>query len=301
MTTPRITGVPQGKTTWNQFDEQGSLVSLQRLPEEDNVSYKRRIMDVFVHRANSSYRGLIYGITRELGLSLYQPLIINPKKGNDDSFLAPDPLIKFDGINVYLFSDYANDSLDWQIDRYAPGGNYEHLKRLVDLVNTTVYFEASLTDIDYSFKRSMVVLNQSNRIMVPSEGIPVSTSFRLAHQFIVPGSLVFIGTSTPSTEVDSIGDMNRHGTFWINYRKGIVKTYSQFGIGSSVRYQYTDYSFKPFASDVILNDINSDNFRSKLFQQVLQDNLTFADGLLTELGTDYVNELLSVYPLYFGV
>ena len=51
---------------WNFFDELGALVSCPRLPQEPNIEYKERIMDVFKNKANSSINGLINGIGREL-------------------------------------------------------------------------------------------------------------------------------------------------------------------------------------------------------------------------------------------
>lgn len=51
---------------WNFFDELGALVSCPRLPEEPNVEYKERIMDVFKNHAGASRPGLINGIGREL-------------------------------------------------------------------------------------------------------------------------------------------------------------------------------------------------------------------------------------------
>lgn len=51
---------------WNFFDEIGALVSCPRLPEEPNIEYKKRIMDVFTNKASASKYGLINGIGREL-------------------------------------------------------------------------------------------------------------------------------------------------------------------------------------------------------------------------------------------
>lgn len=53
---------------WNFFDELGALVSCPRLPEEPNVEYKKRIMDVFMNKAGASRNGLINGIGRELAI-----------------------------------------------------------------------------------------------------------------------------------------------------------------------------------------------------------------------------------------
>jgi hypothetical protein len=54
---------------WNFFDEFGLLLNTPRLHGERNASYKERILDVFRRPANSAFRGLINGISRELGLT----------------------------------------------------------------------------------------------------------------------------------------------------------------------------------------------------------------------------------------
>lgn len=51
---------------WNFFDEFGALVGCQRLRGEKNLSYKKRILDVFKNPANSTKTGLANGIAREL-------------------------------------------------------------------------------------------------------------------------------------------------------------------------------------------------------------------------------------------
>lgn len=53
---------------WNFFDELGALVSCPRLPQELNVEYKKRILDVFQNKAGASKPGLINGIARELAI-----------------------------------------------------------------------------------------------------------------------------------------------------------------------------------------------------------------------------------------
>ena len=53
---------------WNFFDELGALVSCPRLPQEPNVQYKKRIIDVFENKAGASRPGLINGIARELDI-----------------------------------------------------------------------------------------------------------------------------------------------------------------------------------------------------------------------------------------
>lgn len=53
---------------WNFYDEFGLLLDLKRLKDEDNNSFKERILDVFKNKSNSTKEGLLNGIARELGI-----------------------------------------------------------------------------------------------------------------------------------------------------------------------------------------------------------------------------------------
>lgn len=54
---------------WNFFDEFGLLLGLSRLPKENNINYKKRLLDVFQRPANSTKQGLLNAVVRELGLT----------------------------------------------------------------------------------------------------------------------------------------------------------------------------------------------------------------------------------------
>lgn len=295
-------GSLQARNAFNQFDEFGLLLGLPRIRGEKNWSYRRRLFDTFVHRANSSYRGLIFGVTRELGLTLTQPLQINPRRSiSTGEFFAPDPYIKFDGACLYLYSDYANNVLDHKIDRYEPGGNYEHLGRLVEFINTTTHFEASLLSGANPYMKTMTILNQSNRVQVDIEDLLVTTKNKLENRRIVPSSVLLNDLNAFRFRVNTLAEVTTPGRYHIDYFNGIVTSYTEPSGDAIIRYHYFEYPFKPWVSPVILHDINSENFRVKLFQQILQDDGTYTHGLPTEIGVDIINELLTVRPMYWGI
>ena len=62
------TAKPTPYNVWNSFDELGLLLSLQRNPAEKNLKYRSRLLDVYQNPGNSTYQGLINGISRELGV-----------------------------------------------------------------------------------------------------------------------------------------------------------------------------------------------------------------------------------------
>lgn len=298
----RALGTPEPRNTFNQFDEQGLVLGLQRLRGETNWHYKRRLLDVFTNKANATYRGLVNGLTRELGLELFQPISINPRRSlSTGQFFAPDPYIRFDGVWLYLYSDLQNGVLDHQIDRFESGGNYEHLGRLVDFINSTTYFEATLLPgIDY-YTRSMSVINQSNRTLVDVEALSVSTKMRLSNSRIVDYTMLFSDAENFRTAVSTVDDVSVLGQYHLDAVEGILTTQRAPAIDAFTRYEYIKFPFQPLASPVILHDINNDNFRVKMFDQVLQDDGTFSHGLPTEIGVDVVNELMSVVPMYWGI
>jgi len=53
---------------WNSLDEFGLLLNLPRNHNEDNVSYKKRLLNVFRYLPNSTKSGLTYGISNSLEL-----------------------------------------------------------------------------------------------------------------------------------------------------------------------------------------------------------------------------------------
>ena len=301
ITSIQNVGTPVPWHRRNQFDEHADLLSLSRLQEETNPEFRRRIKDAFVNIANSSYRGLINGITRELGLSLYDALVIQPKIDLNGNFLATDPYIKFDGAYLLLYSDFENDLLDWAIDRYQPGGNFEHIGKLVDFINTTSFFQAGLRPNTNFYTRSMCILNQTSREQIRMEFLPQSTKFKLRHTYLVPNMLFFSNRDTFRTEMSTSAEVVSKGQYHVDYTKGIVTVYTVPSLKEYARYMYTKYPLIATSSPIILNNINSDNFRIKMFEQLIQENGAEAFGLPTELGVDILNELLSVTPMYWGV
>ena len=294
-------GTPIPGFAWNQFDEFALLAGIKRLRSEQNYSLKRRTINTFVDRANSTYRGLINGITRELGLSLYYPLTINPKRSPYTSkFYASDPYIKFDAAYLYLYSDYENSVLDYKLDRFENGGNYEHLTRLVNFINSTTYFEASINSSYDPYIRSLSIINQSNREVVTADIIN-STKVKLSKEYIVRNSIIHNNTDIFKTEKNYEIEVTESGDYYIDYFKGKVTTYNHPPVGTILRYKYTVFPFKPVASDIIIYDVNNENFKVKMFKQILQDDGSYTHGLPTELGADIINELMSVSPMYYGV
>jgi hypothetical protein len=289
------------KSAWNHYDEAGLLHSLTRLRGESNWSFRRRLRNTFVAIANSTYQGLVNGITRELGLELFDAITICPRRDISGAFLAAAPNVVFDGVYLTLYSDYDNDLIEFQIDRRSAGGNYETLGRLVDKINTSsVWFSAAILEgVDKQIKSSCI-FNQSSRILT-QEAIDPVTRFQLQHPFIARNSLYFSDKDTYSREVATNNLVSTIGDFSVDYATGIVSVRSPGRLGTVARYEYVQEPFVVRASPVIIHGVVDTNFANQLFEQIVQDDGTWCNGIPTALGIEIVNELLSVKNMYFGV
>jgi hypothetical protein len=293
-----ITPVPY--TPFTAIDEHGLLLGLSRQQLETNAHYKNRLSQIFSRRSNSTYNGLVYGITRDLGLDLFDAIFINPKLSSNNDWIAPDPYIEFDGIYVRLYSDYYNKTLDMELDRFEKGGHYEVYERLIQRINQSAYFTAgSYAGLD-TFTSSMTIMNQSSRKEIAAEPIPISKKFKLSNERLCKYTVFFSDRNIFDNEVATTNLVLSYGDYHVDYITGIITTYSIPISGISVRYSYTIYPFQTIASPIILSETNNNNFKPAMFNQVLQDDGTYTNGTLNELGTDILNELLTVYPSYWG-
>lgn len=301
VSTILVDKIPTPKTAWNQFDEAGLIQSLSRNREETNWEYRRRLRDVFAHIGNSSYLGMVNGVTRELGLSIFDAIAINPKE-TSAGFTAAEPVVIFDGAFLYLYANYSEDALELKINRNTKGGNFEVMQDLVDLINSTSsYFYASLVSGVDQRTKSMCIYNQTNRLYVANEAIDPSTKFRLKKEKLISGTLFFSDRTTFFNEVSTETSVVKKGDYYVDYWNGIVTVYQLPTVGTTARYYYIDYPFVAHASPVIIGDITSTAFNSEMFIQILQDDGTYENGRPNAFGVELINELLSVGGgLYWG-
>lgn len=285
----KITATPSSYHVFNEFDQHGLILGLPRLEDERNAAYRLRLMDIFVHRANATYHGLIYGITRELGLELTEVLKIVPDSG------LTMPAVMFEETKCTLYSNYPA-TIVATLDRFTRAGGAYTLQQLTDRINATGVFTATLlTDADPT-DRSMTIFNQGSIVQVEYEDISgKGVRVQLENVNLVPNTVSV--ESTNLTERVSSDTLLRHsGQYYVDLSSGTVFCASVPSPGSSIRYKYRDDNFIVEASPVILHNLQSDDFKTKMFHQ----SATGYNGLPNELGADILNELLSVFPMTWG-
>lgn len=285
----RTTYTPQIWTVFNEFDRHGLLLGLKRLKEERNASYKWRLLDVFVRRANSTYLGLIYGVTRELGLEVTEALQIIP-----DSSLA-FPAVVFKDTKCTLYSNYITETVIEEFDRFEVDGGSFTIQELVDNINATGLFTATILD-SIAGDRAMTIFNQTSLEQIVAEELSGKGSrIKLDHENLVENT-VSISSANLIERVQSELELTSAGRYYIDLEHGIILTTVAPEPGSAIRYKWRNDNFIVSASPVIIHNLQSEGFKPKIFEQL--DDETY--GLPTTLGADQINELLSVFPAGWG-
>jgi hypothetical protein len=116
---------PIFQNIFNRFDFHGQDKGIRRLPGEDNVSFKKRILDVYQHFPSRDKRGIIYGIERELGLPVLDiapddltiiPSIVTSGNAESMSIYYSGEVVPYDNINyetVYLYGKRSHDIVSY--------------------------------------------------------------------------------------------------------------------------------------------------------------------------------------------
>lgn len=142
---------------WNFFDELGLLLDLPRINEEDNLSYKERLLNVFKYTQNSSKIGFLNAISNELGLRKH---IIWENTLED--LIIKDPMIVINEIKID--NDFINeeDTVFINNDGYVVLKHTEGYFENVDVTYTTGIELHSLNDEkDYKLKSELYNLDST--------------------------------------------------------------------------------------------------------------------------------------------
>lgn len=135
---------------WNTFDEFGLLVGLTRLPREENLAFKERILDVFKNPGKINKTGVKDGLARELGIS---PESVKINALSDEKF--KESLTNPDGTPTMKLMQYAkqvNETLKFTWDTMNFGEAYWFS---IEQDNIAINYLPHVWDVDLSgFKKT---------------------------------------------------------------------------------------------------------------------------------------------------
>ena len=296
----KVIATPTLHPVYNYFDRFGLLLGLPRLRNETNSDYKRRLFDVLVNRADSTYQGLINGITRELGLKIIEAMTIRPIVDANGDPLLTQPAIVFLDTKCTIYSNYITGDILTELDRWEITGNAWTLGDLRDAINNTGYFVCTLEPEAEENQRSMTIYNQKSLNTVASEDISgAGVVISLANNNLIKGT-VSVRSPNLLRQVTSQEAIRLTGDYYVDLKNGLIFAGGAPAEGSFIRYQYRNDIFVVKSSPVIIHNLQSDDFKTKMFDQLLDPDGNMSSGLPTGLGADIINELLSVSPSLWG-
>lgn len=278
---------------FNELDKLGILLGLKRLDSESNALYKRRLLSVFTDRSNSTRTGLLNGITRELGLDISDELAIVPTASSAGA-------IAIKGTKLCLYSDYYAGTILEEYDTWDIEGGAYTLAEVIDVItNSSLDFSATLLG-DSGAKRASTLLEGttvSKEVTEILSGKGVVLSLR--NKNIVEGC-EYIFSNSMRNKVASADLVLESKDYFIDHLSGTITCNSLPEPGSYIRYKYTEDELILKSSPVIIGNVQSQDLREKMFEQVAQPNGQAAvSGRVTHFGADIINELLSVKSLTY--
>lgn len=212
--------------------------------------------------------------------------------------LVAEPGVTFQDTKLTLYSDYSAGTVLLEIDRFDPDGGSFTLAELKITVDATGFYLATIESGVDTDQRSMTVFNQSTIKEVLSESISEKGfDVRLLHQNLIEGT-VAIKSQNLTRKVALETDLVRSGDYFINLEYGRLLTFGSSGLGSVIRYKYRDDDFLFESSPVIIHNLQREDYKTKMFEQVPDPAAILPDtnGKPTPRGANIINELLSVFP-----
>jgi len=310
-------GTPTNERTRNDLDIHGQLLDLRRLPQEGNYSYYKRLMSVNPLRGGADQKGLIHGITRDLGLEEKTALQIIPVSLGD-RWAASAPMVEVNATKVIIYSEYWSDedyTIDTEIDIFNHGSGYL-LEDVLLQIQGSQYFTAELgPQIDSSEKSNGLIPGISSRL-IEREWVPSGTHFFLEHRDILPGTLAFTEKRVFATEVSpSVADITpgavsfsgavispvtRAGDYYVDYAKGSVISYSTPSGAGLCRYIYRSFPYYVRWSPIVVYSLRDSVYREKVFEtETMLDNSEKA-GLVTAEGKTVYDQVFQKSSCLWG-
>ncbi len=285
---------------FNELDKFGLLLGLSRLPEERNAEYQKRLFDVFRNRADSTTRGLINGITRELGLKIQQELLITPT--STDTKVG----VSIRGTKLCFYSDYYSKTklaiagVEQEYDLWDLEGGAYTIQEVLDIFsNASIPFSAIHLGSDLGALASTLLEVNNFQEEITENLSNKGTTINLSYKSITEGTDYIF----PSyfEKVNTVEEVTEKEHYHIDYDSGTLTTLVLLPNDAYIRYNYKEEKTYIDSSPIIIGDLQSEDLRKKMFEQIEQgNNLPAVSGKPTHFGADIINELLSVYPLAYN-
>ena len=308
---PTYTSVPKKVNIGSPVDWIGELINLHRLPNESLQTFKLRVLDNYIHPATVNYNGLYNGMARELGQANYTGgIVIDLERVNDVPTLTPDTIIEINARGLWYGTEPLHEENDetglWDMDTELEFDFHDrtdsyHLIDLLANLNAMPGIEAVKFGTATDWNKS--------------KNLKVSTSYKYFDKRVSQSRLHtfydemdsgnFIRNITWSTntgiykKVDALQDLADCNEFFLESYERCAHTYA-IPPNGFVRVYYSDFPLIIPISTIGIRALRDHHTMDLYTEQNLDEFEDFQDGIPTVQGADFVNELFSVVPQYWG-
>lgn len=308
---PTYTNIPRRVNIGSPVDWIGELINLHRLPNEDLQSFKLRVLDNYIHPATVHYNGLYNGMGRELGQNNYTGgIVIDLERVNDVPTADPDTIVEINSRGLWLGVDplskeFSTDGI-WDINTELKADFHDrtdsyHLIDLLANINAIPGLEAVKFGTASDWDKS--------------KNLKQATSYRFFDKSVQQGRLHtfynqldlgnFVRDIVWSTEtgiymsVEALDDLADCAEYFIEPFDRIAHTFAIPPNGIA-RVYYSDFPLIIPISPVGIRALRDHHTMNLYTEQNLDEFGELQDGIPTVRGADFVNELFSVVPQYWG-
>lgn len=239
-TNPDIDGLSfidlDSKQVWNDLDDQGAMLSLDRLPEETNSSFKDRIYDATAFTKNSSDEGILFAAANELGFENKSVITITCTNA---ALTAPNVVItptRFKVYNHYVTQDDYNTAMDVPLMHR----DYLTIKQLIDAIDSLDNFSATINDDEFEYFPSLWLMGQSMQRSISEVILSGQTVHELEYAPIVSGSLFVPPRAGLKRELGTLAELESIGDYYIDYSEGTIITFSPLAESVGVYYKFIE-------------------------------------------------------------
>lgn len=295
-----ITATPKSQNIANSFDYMANLVSLTRLDGESNIDFKKRIWDARVHPAGPDYEGVLNAISREFGYIRERTLTIDLKYGSDGSPIAPSPRVDILANRIVLYSDWRPDGtevIDKEIRTYQLGDTGYYLANLVDEINTSEYFSATIEPGIRRNLHSSCLVRETSDFYIMSHGIKADRITIFDFDIIIKGSVIFEEKGIFETEVLNPSES---GEYYIDYTEGFVKSYDIPSGDLGCSFHAAVFPMIIDSLPIQIFSFQDDNFQDELFEKRRLESGEVIRGLPNPEGADIYNQLFMKTKVFWG-
>ena len=305
------TGEPQSVNIGTPIDWISDLIDLHRLPGETLADFKLRVLDNYIHPANSSYNGLYNGMSRELGEDAYTGgIVIDLERIDGVPLLDKDTVIEINARGLWqgtqpLSQEFIQDGL-WDLDTELTFDFHSRTDSffLVDLLanlNASTGLEAIKwgTASDWDKARNLKQVSsfryfdkslKQNKLQTFYDELDVGNWIR---------SVQWSSDTGIFRQIANLADLAGCEEYFLEPFERTVHTFVAPPTGR-VRVFYSDFPLIVPISTVGIRALRDHHTMNLYTEQITNELGDLVDGIPTVQGADFVNELFSVVPMYWG-